>query len=125
MAQSPKPTKRRHELATLRRAAQAVLPATAPKGGGASRQRLALPGSSGVQEFRSSGVQEYRSRQENPECEEEHVIGKKTRLGNTIQGPSGEDSPTRQRLATDRKRTLRSRQRWRHEAYGAVPKPCD
>src|SRR6202162_5077305 len=30
MAQSPKPTKRRHELATLRRAAQAVLPATAP-----------------------------------------------------------------------------------------------
>jgi hypothetical protein len=49
--------------------------------------------SSGVQEFRSSGVQEFRSRQENPECEEEHVIGKKTRLGNTIQGPSGEDKP--------------------------------
>jgi hypothetical protein len=24
---------------------------------------------------RSSGVQEFRSRQENPECEEEHVIG--------------------------------------------------
>jgi hypothetical protein len=31
--------------------------------------------STGVQEFRSSGVQEFRSRQENPECEEEHVIG--------------------------------------------------
>jgi hypothetical protein len=30
-----------------------------------------------------------RSRQANPECQEKHVIGKKTSLGNTIQGPSG------------------------------------
>jgi len=66
---------------------------------------------SGVQEFRSSGVQELqesgvrsqesgvrsqesgvRSRHENPECEEEHVKGKKTRLGKTIQGSSGGDN---------------------------------
>src|ERR1700674_1437620 len=44
-------------------------------------------------EYGMTGGQEDRSRQENPECEEEHVIGKKTRLGNTIQGPSGEDNP--------------------------------
>jgi len=36
-----------------------------------------------------SGV---RSRHENPECEEEHVKGKKTRLGKTIQGSSGGDN---------------------------------
>jgi hypothetical protein len=34
-----------------------------------------------------------RSRQANPECEEKHVIGKKTSLGNTIQGPSGKRTP--------------------------------
>ncbi len=84
-------------------------------------------GVEGVREFRSSGVQEFRSsgvrsRQANPECEEEHVVGKRTKLGNTIQGPSGLNNPTRQRLATSRKRTLRSRQRWRHEAYGAGAK---
>jgi hypothetical protein len=37
--------------------------------------------------------QEFRSRQANPECEEKHVIGKKTSLGNTIQGPSGKRTP--------------------------------
>ena len=50
----------------------------------------------GGEEFRSSGVagvQEFRSRQANPECEEKHVIGKKTSLGNTIQGPSGKRTP--------------------------------
>ena len=44
----------------------------------------------GVRSCRSSGVQ---SRQVNPECEEEHVIETKARLGNTKQGPSGSRNP--------------------------------
>jgi len=73
--------------------------------------------SSGVQELQESGVRSQesgvrsqesgvrsqesgvrsqesgvRSRHENPECEEEHVKGKKTRLGKTIQGSSGGDN---------------------------------
>src|ERR1700746_3272239 len=44
-------------------------------------------------EAQRAGVQEFRSRQANPECEEKHVIGKKTSLGNTIQGSSGKRTP--------------------------------
>ena len=47
----------------------------------------------GSRAFARTGVAGVQSRQANPECEEKHVIGKKTSLGNTIQGPSGKRTP--------------------------------
>ena len=57
--------------------------------------------------------------------QEDHVEGKKSRVRKHDTGTQSGVRPTRYRLARSQERTLRSRQRWRHEAYGAVRKPCD